>query len=108
MDIQTSQQLFATRWGLAQRFQRLGLKPPVLLQENLYFAFRLFQLLAASRGQLDPFLKELEGLLERHLTLFEFLDDFFQALEALFKLWQYARSFAYCNPHPPQEWRKEM
>jgi hypothetical protein len=46
-------------------------------------------LFPAGRGKLHAFFKERQRLLERNFTLFEFLNDFFQTLQAFFKLYQF-------------------
>jgi hypothetical protein len=56
-----------------------------LSQENFDLTFRLFQLLAAGRRELQPFFKELQCLLKRHVAFLELIDDLFQALKAIFK-----------------------
>src|SRR5208337_335478 len=71
-----------------RRLKRLGLELPVLLQQDFYLAFSLFQLLAAGGREVHPFFKESERLFQRHISLFQFLNNFFQPLETLFKLGQ--------------------
>jgi len=85
---------------LRHRLKRFRLEPPVLFQQNLHFAFRLFQFLATGGGKLHAFFKECQGLLQRHFSFFQFLNNLLQSLKALFKLsqrWFLSVSLIYCN-----------
>src|SRR6266850_1402966 len=82
------QHLPACRRLFRQRFKRFSLELSVFLQQDLHLAFRLFQLLAARRGELHAFFKESERFFQRNLSLFQFLNNLLKSLEALFKLGQ--------------------
>src|SRR5260370_35013565 len=78
---------------LAQRFlgrglERFSLESSVLLQQNLYFPFRILQLLPAGCGELHAFFEERQRFLQRNLAFLQFLHDLLEALEAFFKLHQ--------------------
>jgi hypothetical protein len=78
---------------LAQRFlgrglERFSLELSVLLEQNLYFPFRVLQLLPAGRGKLHAFFKEGQRLFQWNFALFQLQDYFLQPLKALFKLHQ--------------------
>ena len=95
---QKSSHLPSCRQLLCQRLEWFRLKLPVLLQQDFDFSFRLFQFLAAGRRKLHAFFKECQRSLQRDLSLFQFLNNFLQPLEALFKLGQRGfRSVSYCN-----------
>ena len=89
----------ACRRLFRQRFERFCLELPVFLQQDLNFSFRLLEFLPARRRKLHAFFKEREGFLQRDLSLFQFLNNFLQSLEALFKLGQrgFAPSLIVCN-----------
>jgi hypothetical protein len=74
--------------GLLLTVERFGLNLAVLLEENFHLAFGILQLLPAGNGQLHSFFEERQRFFQGHLTLLQFLNDLFQALKALFKLWQ--------------------
>jgi hypothetical protein len=61
----------------------------ISLQQDLHLAFRFFQLLATGVGEGHAFIEELECFVQRHVAFFQLVDDDFQALKAIFKLWQY-------------------
>jgi hypothetical protein len=69
-------------------FVRLGLDFAVLLQQDLYAAFRFLQFLAAGGGELHAFFKKVERALERDVALLKLTKDLLQPLEALFKFGQ--------------------
>jgi len=68
--------------------KRFSLELPVLLQQDFHFSLGLLQFLPASGGKLHAFFEECERFLQRNLSLFQFLNNFLQSLEALFKLGQ--------------------
>lgn len=70
------------------RLERLGLELPVFFQQNLHFAFRLFQFFAAGGRELHAFFEEGERFLQGNFSLFQFLNYFLQSLEALLELGQ--------------------
>src|SRR5574337_1823302 len=95
--------LLLRRAGLLGSFKRLGLKFPVLLEQDLDLALGRLQLLAAGAGELDAFFEQRQRLVERDIALFQLVHDLFQAREALFELGQgFAPSAAYFTA----EWRE--
>jgi|SRR6266849_832156 len=76
------------RSDLLLTVERFGLNFAVLFQENFHLAFGVFQLLPAGSGKLHSFFEERQRFFQGHFTLLQFLNDLFQALKALFKLWQ--------------------
>jgi len=74
--------------GLLLTVERFGLNFAVLLEENFHLAFGILQLLPAGSGKLHSFFEKRQRFFQWYFTLFQFLNNFFQALEALFKLWQ--------------------
>src|SRR5271166_5624734 len=81
--------LFGSVDRLRCRFEGLGLKLAIALQQDLDFAFGLLQFLAAGTGKFHALVKELQRVVERYVTLLQFGNNLFQPLEALFKLGQY-------------------
>src|ERR1700680_5254824 len=73
---QKSARLPACRRLFCQRFEWFSLKLPVLLQQDLDFAFRLFQFLAAGWRKLHTFFEECQGFFQRDFPLFQFLNYF--------------------------------
>jgi hypothetical protein len=73
---------------LGRGFERLGLKLAVLLQKDLHFAFSFLQLFSTVAGKLYPFLEQFESLFKGDVPAFEFIDYFFEPLQAIFKLRQ--------------------
>jgi hypothetical protein len=57
----------------------------VLSKEDFDLTLGLLQFFAAGRGKLQPFFKEFQRLLERHIALLKLIDDLFQALKTIFK-----------------------
>jgi hypothetical protein len=74
--------------ALGHGLEGFGLESSVLLEQDLYLTFRFIQLLAAGGGKLHSFFEKDEGLFERNFAFFQILDNFVEALEALFKLGQ--------------------
>src|SRR5258708_2576835 len=68
--------------------KRLGLNLAVLPQENFHLALSFLQFLPAGSGELHSFFEKRQRFFQGHFTLFQLLNDFFQALNTLFKFWQ--------------------
>jgi len=64
------------------------LKLAIALQQDLNLAFGFFQLLSAGGGKLYSFIEELQRLVERNVSFFQFAYDRFQSLKAILKLGQ--------------------
>jgi hypothetical protein len=95
---QKSAHLPSCRQLFRQRFEWFSLKLPVFLQQNFNFSFRLLQFIAAGGRKLHAFFEQCQRRLQRDFSLFQFLNNFLQPLEALFKLRQRGfRSVHYCN-----------
>ena len=77
-----------SRSALGQRLERFGLELSILLQQDFYFAFSLFQFFPAGRGQLHAFFKESQRLFQWNLSFFQLLDDLLETLKAFFELGQ--------------------
>jgi len=77
--------LFGSVTRLRCRFEGLGLKLAIALQQNLNFPFSLLQFLAAGTGKFHALVEELQRVVERNVTLLQFGNNLFQPLEALFK-----------------------
>jgi hypothetical protein len=60
-------------------FEWLGLKLPILLQQDFHFAFCLFEFLPAGTGKLHSFLEQLQRVLERNVALLKFRHDCLQS-----------------------------
>ena len=91
-------ELPACRGLFCERLEWFSLKLPVFLQQDFDLAFCLLQFFPAGGRKLHTFFKERQRLLQRDLSLFQFLNYLLQSLEALLKLGQ--RGFApsvYCN-----------
>jgi hypothetical protein len=74
--------------GVLLAVERFGLNLAVLLKENFHLAFGVLQLLPAGSGKLHSFFEKRQRFFQGHFTLFQFLNDFFHALKAVFKFWQ--------------------
>src|SRR5439155_26082757 len=57
------------------------------------------------RGKLHTLLEERQRFFQGHFTLFQFLDNLFQALETIFKFGQVEKPLSYCIPFLPSEYR---
>jgi hypothetical protein len=73
---------------IGQRFERLGVKLAVLLEQNFHFTLGVFEFFPAGTGKFHAFLEKRQGLFQGHIALFEFLNDLFQTLKAFFKFRQ--------------------
>ena len=73
---------------LCRCFERLGLELAILLQKDFDLALGFLQLLTAVVGKLDSFLEQFKSLFEGYVPTLEFIDDFFQPLQAIFELGQ--------------------
>src|SRR5208283_3546304 len=77
--------LFGSVARLRCRFEGLGLKLAIALQQNFNFAFGLLQFLAAGTGKFHALVKELQRVVERDVALLQIGNNLLQPLEALFK-----------------------
>lgn len=68
--------------------KRLGLQLPVVLQQDLNLAFRRLQFASTGSGEGYAFFKQRQGFFQRKLTLFQFINNLFQALKTLLELGQ--------------------
>ncbi len=79
----------AEKWLLGScGLERLGLQLAVLLQKNFYLAFCFFELFATVIRELHSFFEQFESLFESDIPTLQLIDDFFQPLQAIFKLRQ--------------------
>jgi hypothetical protein len=76
------------RSGQLLAVERLGLNLAVLLQENFYLAFGFLQLFPAGSRKLHSFFEKSQRFFQGDFALFQLLNNFFQALDTLFKFWQ--------------------
>src|ERR1043165_2990703 len=68
-------------------FERNGTQlPRIVLQKDLHTPFGLFQPRVAESGQLDALLKQLQCRIQRQISRFELLYDFFQPLQRGFEI----------------------
>jgi hypothetical protein len=74
------------------RIERFRLELSVLLQQDFYLSFRLLKFLATGSRKLHTLFKQCQRLFQGDVSLFEFLNNFLEPFETLFKFSQ--RDFA--------------
>jgi hypothetical protein len=69
-------------------FERFGLELTVLLKQNFDFALGFLELLAAAVGELNSLFEQFQSLFQSDVSTLQFIDDFFEPLQAIFELGQ--------------------